>query len=154
MSAGLKAGLIGAAAGFLVSLLSLIPMVGCCFSLAGLLVYVGAGALAAFWLVPPRSAGAGAGQGAIAGVLSGLGSSIVSTIMAIVYGLTGSGRSMLDATTMAQLEEAGLDPEMFSMFASTGGSILGGAMCCVGGLLLGAALGAIGGAITAAIKRD
>lgn len=156
MSAGLKAGLVGAGIGLVLSLIGLIPAVNCCTSLIGLLVYAGVGVLAGFWLTPPRTAGAGAGAGAIAGVISGVGGSIVTTISAIIYGITGKGQSvaLADPQVLQQLEQAGIDPEMFAVFTGVGGGILGGAICCAGSLAIGAALGAIGGAIFAAAKRD
>ena len=63
MSASLKAGLVGAAAAVVLALLGQIPCAGCLaclFVLAGLALYVAVGALAAFWIDPPRTAGAGA----------------------------------------------------------------------------------------------
>jgi hypothetical protein len=157
MSSGLKAGLIGAGVGLVLSLIGLIPFVGCCTGIIGLLVYAGVGVLAAYWLTPPRSAGAGAGAGAIAGLISGVGGSVVTTISAIVQGIMGTTTnavSFIDPQIMQQLIDAGIDPDMFAMFAGVGGGILGGAMCCVGSLAIGAALGAIGGAIMAAAKPD
>ena len=156
MSSGLKAGLIGAGVGLVLSLFGLIPFVGCCTLFIGWAVYAGAGVLAAYWLMPPRSAGKGAGVGAIAGLISGLGASVVPTISAIVQGIAGTtnAASFVDPQMMQQLVDMGIDPEMFAMFTGTAGSILGGAMCCVGSLLIGAALGTIGGAIMAAAKSD
>ena len=157
MSSGVKAGLIGAGAGLVLSLIGLIPIVGCCTGILGLLVYAGVGVLAAYWLTPPRSAGAGAGAGAIAGLISGVGGSVVTTISAIVQGIMGTTTdtlAFLDPQVMDQLIELGIDPDMFATFTGVGGGILGGAMCCVGSLAIGAALGAIGGAIMAAVKQD
>ena len=157
MSSGVKAGLIGAGVGLVLSLIGLIPLVGCCTGIIGLLVYAGVGVLAAYWLTPPRSAGAGAGAGAIAGLISGVGGSVVTTISAIVQGILGTTTDTLDLfgpEVMQQLTDVGIDPEMFAMFTGIGGGILGGAMCCVGSLAIGAALGAIGGAIMAAAKPD
>ena len=157
MSSGIKAGLIGAAAGVVLGLIGLIPVVGCCTGILGLLVYVAVGALAAFWMTPPRNAGAGAGQGAIAGVISGIGGGVVSSAMALIYALTGStNQVLLDPQVMQQLEEAGieLDPQMLSFFTGTAGGVLGCGLCCVGSLAIGAALGAIGGAVFAAVKQN
>ena len=157
MSSGLKAGLIGAGVGLVLSLIGLIPIVGCCTAIIGLLVYAGAGVLAAYWLTPPRSAGTGAGVGAIAGLISGVGGSVVTTISAIIQGIMGTttdALALVDPQIMEQLVDAGIDPEMFAMFTGTAGGIIGGAMCCVGSLAIGAALGAIGGAIMAAAKPD
>lgn len=157
MSSGIKAGLIGAGAGIVLGLLGLIPTIGCCFNIVALLVYVVAGVLAALWIPPIRSVGAGAGQGAIAGLITGIGSSVVGVISSVIYGLTGgTGRAVIDPTLLDQLAEQGveLDPEMLSFMTGVGGGLLGGAMCCVFGLALGVGLGAAGGAIFAAVKKD
>ena len=61
--AGLKAGAVGAGVIVLLNLIGLIPCAGCVTCILGLLAYVGAGALAAYWLPPTRTAGQGAGAG-------------------------------------------------------------------------------------------
>ena len=86
MSASLKAGLIGGAIALVLSVVAgIIPCVGCITSVLMLLVYVGAGALAAFWLPAPRSAGPGAGAGAIAGVITSLVGGVVSMIVSAIF---------------------------------------------------------------------
>jgi len=157
--AGLKAGLIGAAIVFVLTLLSQIPAVGCVCCGLNWLSYAGIGALAAYFLAPPRSAGAGAGAGAIAGLISGaIGGLIWTVIMAIKMAITGTGNlvSTIDPQTMQQLAELGVDisPEMFAAFSGVVGMAIAGGMCCLTGLAVGAGLGAIGGAIFAAAKPD
>lgn len=150
--AGLKAGLVGGAVAVLVAVLgAVVP----CFGCLSWVVYVGAGALAAYWLTPPRSAGDGAGAGAIAGVIAGLVGGIVSTIMAAVMfairGGTAAALGQIPPDVMQGLYEAGIDP---SMFASIGGVVGISAVCCVIGFIIAAVLGAIGGAIFAAVKSE
>jgi hypothetical protein len=155
--AGLKAGLIGAAVMLVMTLLSRIPGVGCVCCGLNLLVYAAIGALAGFFLTPPRTAGTGAGAGAIAGLVSGAVSGMISAIvMAIQMARVGTGEiiSYIDPQQMQQLIELGVDPEMFAIFSGVGGAAIGSGMCCMASLALGAGLGAIGGAIFAAAKSD
>jgi hypothetical protein len=140
------------------NLIGLIPCVGCVTCILGLLAYVGAGALAAYWLPPVRTAGEGAGAGAIAGVVAGIVSGIVNMIIsAAQFAISGGSGAMmrqmrqLPPEVMDQLYQAGVDP---AMFASIGGVIGASAACCVLGFVLAALLGAIGGVIFAAVKPD
>lgn len=155
MPSGIKAGLIGAGVGIVFGLLGLIPAIGCCFNLAMFLVYVLAGVLAALWIPPIRSAGAGAAQGAIAGLITRIGSSVVGVIRALIFAVTNRGMPV-DPTTMEQLKELGveIDPAVWEFTTGVGGAVLSGVLCCVGGLALGVILGAIGGAIFASVKKD
>ncbi len=155
--AGLKAGLIGAAVVLVLTLLSQIPGVGCVCCGLTWLVYAGIGALAGFFLTPPRAAGTGAGAGAIAGLVSGaVGGIIWIIILAIQMALTGPGEiaSTINPEQMHQLVELGIDSEMFAIFSGIGGVVIGGGLCCLTGLAVGAGMGAIGGAIFAAVKPD
>jgi hypothetical protein len=154
MSPWLKAGLIGAAVVTVLNLLGLIPCVGVVTCMLGLLVYVGVGALAAYWLPPVRLAGPAAGQGALAAVLAALIGGIVNVIIITVQMAitdTASILSQIPAETMQQLEQAGIDP---SMLVGPGAGVMIGSVCCLGGLIFAAILGAIGGAIFAAVKSD
>jgi hypothetical protein len=156
--AGLKAGAVGAGVIVLLNLIGLIPCAGCIAGLLGLLAYVGAGALAAYWLPPVRTAGQGASAGAIAGVVAGIVGGIVNMIIAAVrFTISGgSGAAMrqmgqIPPEAMRQLYDAGVDP---AIFASIGGVIGLSAVCCVVGFILAAVLGAIGGVIFAAVKPE
>jgi hypothetical protein len=160
MSSSVKAGLIGAAAAVVLSLLSLIPCLGCISSILGFLLYVAVGVLAAYWMEPPRTAGAGAGAGAVAGLITslvgGIATMIVSTLRFLISGGAQAAMtqipSQLPPELLDQLNEMGID---LTGAAMTIGGVLGiSAMCCVAGLVLAAALGAIGGAITASVKSD
>ncbi len=150
--AGLKAGLVGGAVAAVVTVLgAVVPCVGC----LTWFVYIGAGALAAYWLVPPRSAGDGAGAGAIAGVITGIVSGIFSMIMtAVMFTIKGGAAAamgQLPPEAMRQLTELGIDPRMF---ASIGGVLVFSAVCCVIGFIIAAVLGAIGGLVFAMVKSE
>jgi hypothetical protein len=154
---GLKAGLIGAAIALVLTLLSQIPGVGCVCCGLTWLAYAGIGALAGFFLTPPRTAGTGAGAGAIAGLISGAVGSLVSIIVMAIQMAAGGTEgimSAIDPATMQQLIELGVDPEMFAVFSGAGGVAIAGGMCCLTGLAVGAGLGAAGGAIFAAVKPE
>ena len=155
--AGVKAGLIGAAVMLVLTLLNQIPGVGCFCCPLSLLVYAGIGALAGFFLTPPRTAGTGAGAGAIAGLISGALSGLVWIIILAIQlatGGTGDIASAIDPEVLRQLGELGVDPEMFTAVSGVGGVALGGSMCCLASLAIGAGLGALGGVIFAAAKSD
>jgi hypothetical protein len=161
--AGLKAGLIGAGVMVVLVLLNLIPslipavgVLGCACCGVELLAYAGAGALAGVFLSPPRTTGAGAGAGAIAGVLSGVGAGIMTIITAAGRMAFAGGQmvSAIDPAQARQLIDAGIDPQMLTIFAGWGGVFLGGGLCCLGWIAIGAGLGALGGLIFAAAKKD
>lgn len=154
MSSWLKAGLVGAAALVVLDILGLIPCVGAFTCILGLVVYIGIGVLTAYWMPPARMAGPAAGQGAMAAVLAALISGIVNTIiitlqMAVTD--TAAILSQIPAEQLQQLQEAGIDP---SMFTGPGFAIGTGSICCIMGLILAAILGAVGGAVFAGIKPD
>jgi hypothetical protein len=156
--AGLKAGAVGAGVIVVLNLIGLIPCAGCVTCILGLLAYVGAGALAAYWLPPVRTAGEGAGAGAIAGVVAGIIGGIVNMIIAAVQFAISGGpaaamRQMdqLPPEVTRYLWDAGVDPRIF---ASIGGVLGVSSVCCVVGFILAAVLGAIGGVIFAAAKPE
>jgi hypothetical protein len=157
--AGLKAGLIGAAAIFVLTLLNQIsiPGVGCVCCPLTLLAYAGIGVLAGYFLVPPRTPGTGAGAGAIAGLVSGAVGGIIWIIALIIQMATTDAADIManiPPDTLRQLTELGVDPDMIAMFSGAGGAALAGGMCCLTGLAVGAGLGAIGGAIFSATKPE
>jgi len=157
----LKAGLIGGGVLALLTILTnlgtLLPsgvstIISCCLCIPLLLAYPGTGALAAYWLTPPRTAGEGAKEGALAGIIAGVIDGVVSTILALIMGAAGAYQQMLSQLppeTLRALEEMGLS----SLYTSGGMA----ALSCVGGIcgiLWAVAMGAAGGAILAAAKRD
>jgi hypothetical protein len=155
MSPWLKAGLVGAAILVVLNLLGFIPCVGLCTCLLGLLVYAGIGVLAAYWLPPVREAGTAAGQGALAAIVAAFVGGIVNMfVMLVQTTVMGSEQilSQIPPETLRQLEQAGMDPQVFETFAGPTGALFGGGMCCLGGLILAAILGAIGGAVYAGIQ--
>lgn len=108
------------------------------------------GVLAAYWLEPPRTAGAGAKEGALAGVIAGAIDSVALLITALIMAPVKVQEALhLMPPELQVWEERGLS----SLFLT--GSFL--TVRCIRGifdLLLAVALGAVGGAILAAIKRD
>ncbi len=155
--AGLKAGLIGAGIMLLVTILNQVSFLTCICCGLTWLVYAGIGVLAGYFLTPPRTAGTGAGAGAIAGLISGAAGGLVWVIIIIIQmaaGGTGDVMSAIDAETMRQLVELGIDPEMFAIFSGMGGAAIIGGMCCLTGLATGAGMGAIGGAIFGAAQPE
>lgn len=157
MSPWLKAGLVGAGVLVVLDVLGLIPCVGVIACIIGFLAYIGIGALAAYWMPLPRMAGPAAGQGALAAGLSALVSGVVDTVILLIQtAVVGSDQilSQIPPETLQQLEQAGIDRQLFERFAGPGGALFAGSLCCVGGLILAAILGAIGGAVFAAMKSD
>lgn len=157
--AGLKAGLIGAGVILVLTLLNQIPVpaLSCVCCGVTLLVYAGIGALAGYFVPPPRSGGSGAGAGAIAGLVSGLVAAIIWSIVMVIgvaTGGTGDILSQLDPQMLRQLNELGLDPQMFAVFSGVGGVALASGMCCAFSLAWGAGIGALGGLVFSSIKRD
>jgi hypothetical protein len=153
----IKAGLIGAVVILVMTLLSQIPGVGCFCCPPTVLAYAAIGALAGFFLLPPRTAGTGASAGAIAGLISGaVGGLIWIVALAVQMAIVGTGdiMSTLDPEVIRQLAELGIDPDTLAVFSGVGGVALGGGMCCLAGLAAGAGFGAAGGAIFAAIKPE
>lgn len=152
----LKAGFIGGAILVVISLLSLIPVLGCVSLPLVLIGYLVVGALAAHYMTPRRESGRAAGQGALAGLIASLISGLVQTILApLGFSMSGGTEalvSQLPAETLQQLQQAGLDPNLlFSGGAMAGVSLF----CCLPvSLLIGAGLGALGGVIYAAAKPE
>ena len=155
-SPALKAGLIGAAIVLVLNLVGIIPVIGCIGLPLELIAYIAIGALAGFWMVPPRATGRAAGQGALAGLIAGIASGIIRAILTPLSmklsGGTSAMLSQLPPESLQQLQQAGLDPNV--IFG--GGTMAGLALvCCLPlGLLLGAGLGALGGLIFAAAKPE
>jgi hypothetical protein len=143
----LKAGGVGAGVLVLLTLMSLIPCVGCFTWILTLLAYVGIGVLAAYWMTPPRDSGSGAKNGAIAAAAAGLIAGLVNIVIQGAYfAITGASQMAqvmadLPPEQLEALREAGIDANTLgigAVVAATGG-------CCLLGVLLAAALGAAGG---------
>ncbi|MCP4538683.1 MAG: hypothetical protein GY832_16230, partial [Chloroflexi bacterium] len=110
-----------------------------------LLIYVGIGVLAGFFLTPPRTPNQGAGAGAIAGLLSGVVSSVIGIVILAIQISSGQPIPGVDPQQMQQLAESGMDPAILAVSGSIG------ALC---GLGIGVGLAAAGGAVLAAVKSD
>jgi len=158
--AGLKAGLIGGAIVAVLQLVGLVPIpcLGCAICLLVWAVYVGAGALAGYWLPAPRSVGDGVGAGAIAGVITGVVGGIFGMIAsAVQFAFLGGAEvlAQLPPEVTDLLRDMEVDPGMFSGEVASIGTVLGaGAICCVAGIVLAAVLGAVGGAVFAALQSE
>jgi hypothetical protein len=153
-SPAVKAGLIGAAIALFLNLVGIIPVIGCIGLPLELIAYIAIGALAGFWIAPPRTTGRAAGQGALAGLIAGIASGIIRTILTPLSmklsGGTSAMLSQLPPESLQQLQQAGLDPNVLFGGGTMAGLVL---ICCLPlGLLLGAGLGALGGLIYAAAK--
>jgi hypothetical protein len=153
--ASLKAGLVGAGVAVVLSLLGLVPCLGCITGILALVWYVGVGVLAAYWMPPPRTAGSGAGAGALAALITAVvGGAVNMVVSAIQFSIMGGYEAMsrqIPPEALNQLRDAGIDP---SVFAGIGGVLGIGAVCCLVGLVVAAVLGAIGGAVMAAAKAE
>ncbi len=122
----LKAGLIGGAILVVISLLSLIPVLGCVSLPLVLIGYLVVGALAAHFMTPRRESGRAAGQGALAGLIASLISGLVadgpdSAELFNVRRRRGAG-SQLPPDTLQQLQQAGIDPNVLFSGARWPGS--------------------------------
>jgi len=154
MGSVLKAGLIGGAAMVILNLVSLIPFMGCVVLIIEPVLYVGVGALAAYWMPSGRLPGAAAGQGALAALLASLISGVVRTaLMVIQMAMVGSAvlLSQIPPESLQQLRDAGIDPDIF--VGPAAGAIYG-SVCCGLGLVLAAGLGALGGVIYASARPE
>jgi hypothetical protein len=141
----------------LLSLLQLVPCLGCFASILALLLYIGVGVLAAIWLEEPRDPGKGAASGAVAGSITALGGGITRVIMSTIRFTVGGGQAavmrqfrQLPPELRQPWRDLGLDP---GMLARPGWAVGSSALCCGFGLVLAAALGAAAGAITVSLQR-
>jgi hypothetical protein len=148
----LRAGVIGGAVAALLSLLQFVPDVGCVAVPLQALAFLGAGMLAAAWMVIPREIGAAAGQGAIAGLIAAAITGLVGMVLAPIGMAMVDGASIigqLPPETLRAFEETGVDP---SLIFGTGGALFVAGLCCGAGLIVGLGLGALGGVLYAALK--
>jgi Na+/proline symporter len=147
--AGLKAGLIGMAVMVIVAVLNQFLVTSTVLSLVscgiGALLYVGIGALAGFFVAPPRKAADGAKAGLIAGLIAGVVAAVVGSTILLIRLQMGYGMPGVDPQQLKQLSESGMNPGIL-IASGVGGLICGMA------LNVGAAAG--GGALLAAIKPD
>ncbi len=135
----LKAGLIGAAVGFVLAIIAtlIFPL---CDPCAALLLGAGFGFLAAVW-ERPADQKESAGTGAKAGAIATAGSLLGEVIGAVINGfLVGPEGAMRLARQLGLPYRGG--PGSYWVY-----NLGGNCLCGIFGLLLGAAFGAIGGLI-------
>jgi hypothetical protein len=157
MSASLKAGLIGAGVAIVLSLLSLVPCLGCITVILALALYVGVGVLAAHWMETPRDAGKGAGSGAVAGLITAFGNGLTTIIINAFRFTVGGGQAMirqqlrqLPPQILQQWRDLGLNPDVL---ANPGLIVGASAIGCGIAMVVAAGLGAAGGAIYASASK-
>lgn len=149
----LKAAGIGAAAVFILTLLTFIPFVGivcCCLLYLG---YAGVGVLYGYFAkqnIPQVDAGSAALGGAVAAAIAGLVYGIVNGAVFLITSVSGGMSSYL-----RQLEDLGfyMPPEVYQLYTGIGGGLLIAALSICWGIVIGAVLGAIGGAIYGATQK-
>ncbi len=135
----LKAGLIGAGIGFVVTLVAAV-ITPCCNPPVAILLGLGVGVLAAVWERPATS-GDSAIEGAKAGAIATAGALIGQMIGAVVNGLVVGPDRIRDIYRQFDIQMP-LTPARYWV------SNLGGnCFCAVIDIALGAALGALGGVI-------
>ncbi|MCC6905917.1 MAG: hypothetical protein IT326_08755 [Anaerolineae bacterium] len=154
----LKAAAVGAGAGLVISVLSMIPCIGaivCCLSL---FLYMAVGASYGYFSEQAGGQpdlGNWALGGGIAGAAAGLLASLVRVAGALVVQALGLGAATAaQMQQLEQLEQAGLPPEVVSQLTGAGaslGMVVMGA--CIGFILI-MILGAAGGALYAAYKGN
>jgi hypothetical protein len=153
--AGVKAGLVGGGVAAILAFTAFIPCLECLSVPLMFLAYAVAGALAAFWLPKPRTAGDGAAAGAIAGAVSGaIGGIVWMIVSAVSYSIMGGADYVvqnLPPETLDLLSQYGIDPS--AMLGSGFTTIVSG-VCCSFMFLAAIGLGALVGAIFGAAKGD
>jgi len=143
-SEAIRAGLIGAAAGFVIGVLSRIPFLGCIIAPLSWVAAVGAGVLYVYYVT---GAGAqmeiveGAVGGGLAGAIAGVARPLVQGVLNLIFGTVSAAGSFLGGEGGSGLVTVG---------ASVGSLILG----VVAGAVSGAILGAVGGLLYALIKKQ
>jgi len=146
--AGLKAGLVGGGVAAILSFTTFIPCLQCVSVPLMFLAYAMAGALAAYWLPKPRTAGDGAAAGAVAGAVAGaLGGIVWMIVSAVSYSVMGGADYIvrnLPPESMDMLREYGMDP--WAVFAPSVVNAVN-AGCCAVMVLAAVGLGALTGAI-------
>jgi hypothetical protein len=149
--AGLKAGLIGAVVmvvvtlvnQFVLSLSGALAFVSCGVSLV---LYLGIGVLAGWFLAPERTTRTGATAGAIAGLVSAAIGGVVGSVIMVTRVVSTGQIPNMDPQQMQQLAESGMDPTLLISIGAVCGLVLG--------LAFGAGMAALGGTILAAVKPD
>lgn len=155
-SPGIRAGVIGGTLAALLSLLSLIPFFGCLTLPVSLLVYFGAGALAAVLQLRrrPRATTQGVTQaGFLAGLVTGLIDAIVGLLtVPLALALTGGSQAIvtqLPVEVTSLVDALGLAPE--TVFG-TAGLLLLAAVIALATIVLATLLSTLGSVLLAASR--
>ena len=144
-SIAIKAGLIGAAAGFVLAILGRIPILGCVVAPLGWLVAVGAGALYVHFATSGGAAvqiAEGAVGGAVSGGIAGLVQALIGGVLSILF---GSVRAATSALGQGGIGGAAI---------GAGVGFVAVVFAIIGGAVFGAILGAVGGLVYAALKNQ
>ena len=153
--AGLKAGLVGGGVAAILAFTAFIPCLECLSIPLMFLAYAVAGALAAYWMPKPRTAGDGAAAGAVAGAVSGaIGGIVWMIVSAASYSIMGGADYVirnLPPETLDLLDQYGIDPS--AMLGSGFTTVVSG-VCCGAMALAAIGLGALVGAIFGAAKGE
>ncbi len=129
---GLRAGLFGSAIALVIAFLSLVPLVGNCLVwVFNLLLWVGIGALVAYWApygVEEREiALAGAIAGGVATLIGGLTLILLAPVgLALIGGTTGALR-LLPPDVQAMFQKAGVAPQV--VYSPLGVFLVASLMC-------------------------
>ena len=137
----IRAGLIGAAAGFVVAILGRIPFIGCIIAPLGWVVAVGTGVLYVYYAGKVEIS-EGAVGGGIAGGIAGLVNAFISGLLTLLFGAVQATSSLLGG---GEVGEAAL---------GAGISFVAVIIGIIVGAIAGAVLGAVGGGVYAAIKAQ
>ena len=150
----LKAGLIGAAVGFVLAVVGAVVFPLLCNPCAAVFVGLGAGVLAGVY-VRPASSGSSAGEGAKAGAIATAGNLLGQMVgTAITTLMVGPEEAAEAAVEMArQFGMVTVDPATYAQlyYPMSFGS---GCLCGLVGVGLGAGLGAVGGLLWHQIKKQ
>jgi hypothetical protein len=144
-SIAIKAGLIGAAAGFVLAILGRIPFLGCVVAPLGWLVAVGAGVLYVHFATSGGAAvqiAEGAVGGAVSGGIAGLVQALIGGVLSILF---GSVRAATSALGQGEIGGAAI---------GAGVGFVAVVIAIIGGTIFGAVLGAVGGLVYAALKNQ
>ena len=151
---GLRAGILGAAASVILSLLALIPFFGCLIMPISLFLYLGIGMLAAYLQLrrrPHTSKQRVAQLGFLAGLVTGLADGVVGlATVPLALPLTGGSQAILAQLPPSVLDlVAGLGLAPADVF-STGGLFVLAALMAILTIVLATLLGTLGSIIYAA----
>ncbi len=153
-SSWLKAGLLAAAVSIILSIIGMIPCIGCLFlpitCIAWFAIPIGAGYLAAEWADLKRDEFAeGAKNGALAGVVLGIASGSVSFVLNIIKSLL----NLSSQTALTFLEENSEISDLFPSTLGIGTTLISGCLCFFFGVIMNVLFSTLGGIIKIALSK-